>query len=172
MPFIDCVVCGTRVPRRAHNQRYCSLTCKRHVSNRKWHSQPANKAKVKVYGAARYLANRDRIRAVQAKWRAANPEAIRELNHRYRLSKRSVVSEPYTLAEIYDRDKGICQICHKRVNPRLKRPSVRGPSIDHIIPLAQGGNNTRANVQLAHYSCNTKKSHFTVPSGEQLRIVG
>jgi 5-methylcytosine-specific restriction endonuclease McrA len=31
------------------------------------------------------------------------------------------------------------------------------PSIDHIVPLAKGGNHTWNNVQLAHHYCNTLK---------------
>lgn len=43
-------------------------------------------------------------------------------------------------------------------------------SIDHVIPLSVGGDNTRANVQLAHRRCNTAKNNRG--GGEQLRLVG
>jgi 5-methylcytosine-specific restriction endonuclease McrA len=33
-------------------------------------------------------------------------------------------------------------------------PHPKAPTIDHIIPLAHGGDDTRANVQLAHFLCN------------------
>lgn len=34
-------------------------------------------------------------------------------------------------------------------------PHPKAPTIDHIIPLAVGGDDTRANVQLAHFLCNS-----------------
>jgi 5-methylcytosine-specific restriction endonuclease McrA len=43
-------------------------------------------------------------------------------------------------------------------------------TIDHIVPLAAGGDDTKANVQLAHRRCNTRKG---ARGGEQqLRLVG
>lgn len=36
----------------------------------------------------------------------------------------------------------------------LKCPDPGSPSIDHILPISKGGNDTIANVQLAHFECN------------------
>lgn len=44
------------------------------------------------------------------------------------------------------------------------------PSIDHIVPLSQGGTHELANVQLAHYRCNLSKNNRG--SGEQLLLIG
>ena len=43
-------------------------------------------------------------------------------------------------------------------------------SLDHIIPLSQGGTHTYNNVQLAHFLCNISKRDSLLPQGEQLRI--
>jgi len=48
-------------------------------------------------------------------------------------------------------------------------PHPKAPTIDHIVPLSAGGDDTKANVQLAHFSCNTRKN---VGGSQQLRIIG
>jgi 5-methylcytosine-specific restriction endonuclease McrA len=52
----------------------------------------------------------------------------------------------------------------------LKGPHVMCPSVDHVLPLACGGDDTRANVQLAHWLCNVLKRDQG--GGEQLALVG
>lgn len=72
----------------------------------------------------------------------------------YRRYKREKEGERFKVKEIYDRDRWLCGICHKKVNSRLKFPHPMSPSLDHIIPIALGGSHTKKNVQLAHLSCN------------------
>jgi 5-methylcytosine-specific restriction endonuclease McrA len=96
-------------------------------------------------------------------------EHTRRKNHRRRMALYSVPSEPYTLAEIAERDGHRCQLCRRKVDMRLKTPHPLSPSIDHIVPLADGGDDTRANVQLAHRRCNTSKG---VRGSQQLALVG
>lgn len=54
-----------------------------------------------------------------------------------------------------------CGICRKRVRPSLAHPDPRAPSLDHKIPLAAGGSNDVANLQLAHLVCNLRKRAVT-----------
>ena len=66
-----------------------------------------------------------------------------------------------TLKKLYDRDKGICQICGLICIYPGDPQSQLYPSIDHIIPfnkdpLKRGGH-TWKNVQLAHRICNCHK---------------
>jgi len=42
--------------------------------------------------------------------------------------------------------------------------------LDHIIPIAAGGEHTPANLQLAHFLCNSIKRHLG--GGEQLMLFG
>ena len=57
---------------------------------------------------------------------------------------------------VYERDGGICQICRKPVRFG-GRKGPNSPAIDHVIPLARGGDHSYANVQLAHARCNSRK---------------
>lgn len=66
-------------------------------------------------------------------------------------------SEPYTLAEIAERDMFECQRCHDPVDMLLSGLDTWGPTIDHRIPVSRGGPDTRANVQLMHRRCNLIK---------------
>lgn len=65
--------------------------------------------------------------------------------------------EPYTVLELAERDGWDCQLCHEPIDPTLKYPDPNCASVDHVIPLALGGDDTRVNVQLAHLTCNKRK---------------
>lgn len=76
---------------------------------------------------------------------------------RRRALKLGVASEPYTTAEIAARDGFACQLCDLAVDMALVVPDFWAPTIDHRMPLSAGGDDTRANVQLAHFICNSRK---------------
>lgn len=53
----------------------------------------------------------------------------------------------------------VCGICGKPVDFSFKFPHPLSPCIDHIIPVAKGGNPSDiSNLQLAHMCCNRFKS--------------
>ena len=52
-----------------------------------------------------------------------------------------------------------CQLCGALIDPRLTFPSPGSPSIDHIIPLADGGPHEPSNWQAAHLICNIDKGN-------------
>jgi hypothetical protein len=83
---------------------------------------------------------------------------------------RGVTHERINPREIFARDGWRCQLCGTRVHRRRKAPHPLAPSLDHIVPLSLGGTHTRANVQLAHVGCNTRKG--IAKCGSQLRITG
>ncbi|MGV4984527.1 HNH endonuclease [Streptomyces sp. NRAIS4] len=77
--------------------------------------------------------------------------------------------ERYALAEIAARDGYRCGLCRKTVPMDRRVPDLLAPTIDHVIPLSEGGDDTKANVQLAHYSCNCAKGARAL--GEQLALI-
>lgn len=87
----------------------------------------------------------------RAKWQRTNRA------RRARLEQ--VESEPYSTDEIAERDGFRCGLCRRKVNMALRRPNPRSASIDHIVPLSKGGDDTRTNVQLAHLDCNVRKNN-------------
>jgi 5-methylcytosine-specific restriction endonuclease McrA len=60
--------------------------------------------------------------------------------------------------QIAERDLWICQLCRKPVYDKYRFPHPKSASIDHIIPVAHGGNDERRNLQLVHLICNHKRS--------------
>lgn len=83
--------------------------------------------------------------------------------------KRGVATESYTLAEIAERDRYRCGLCRKRVAMAKAVPDSDAPTVDHVVPLSCGGDDTRANVQLAHFLCNSRKS---ANGSQQLALIG
>lgn len=77
------------------------------------------------------------------------------------------VVDPLTL---FERDGWTCHLCKKKVRRNLSGMHLDGPTIDHIIPLAEGGQHSYANTALAHRRCNSNKGARAV--GEQLALVG
>lgn len=102
--------------------------------------------------------------------RLVERERWQQKNRRRRAQLRGAESEPYKLDEIAVRDGYRCGLCGKRVAMGRRCPDLKAPTIDHIVPLADGGSDLRANVQLAHFGCNSAKC--ARGGGEQLALVG
>ena len=76
---------------------------------------------------------------------------------RRRAREHGVHHEPYSRQKIFERDHWRCHIC-KRMTLRTKVvPHPRAPVLDHLIPLAEGGPDTAANVATACFLCNSIK---------------
>lgn len=86
-----------------------------------------------------------------------------------RVRARAITSESYTLGGIADRDRRTCQLCGKRVAMTESVPHPKAPTVDHVLPLSEGGDDTRANVQLAHFLCNATKGS---QGSQQLALFG
>jgi hypothetical protein len=56
--------------------------------------------------------------------------------------------------EILERDGWRCGICRKVIGKKFKYPHPRSKSIDHIVPLSHGGDDTAVNKRAAHLGCN------------------
>ena len=75
------------------------------------------------------------------------------------------VDNDITVEGLYRRDNGTWYLCGGRCNYEdytvIDGTFIAGdwyPSIDHVIPLAKGGEHSWNNVMLAHRLCNSRKS--------------
>ncbi|WP_407670789.1 HNH endonuclease [Paraburkholderia franconis] len=61
--------------------------------------------------------------------------------------------------EVFERDGWACRLCGIPT-PRSKRGTYDhdAPELDHVVPLARGGDHTYANTQCACRRCNSLKS--------------
>lgn len=48
-------------------------------------------------------------------------------------------------------------------------PHPKAPTIDHVVPVSEGGDDTRTNVQLACFRCNSAKG---ARGSQQLALIG
>lgn len=72
--------------------------------------------------------------------------------------------------KVFERDGWTCYLCGRRVLRNAAVPNARAATIDHVIPLASGGDHSYANTRCAHFECNWRKADR--PLGEQLMLVG
>jgi 5-methylcytosine-specific restriction endonuclease McrA len=76
---------------------------------------------------------------------------------------------PYTDREIFIRDNWRCHLCGKKIDPQLPRRHPDGATIDHLVPLSDGGADAPSNVASAHMRCNKAKGVRAM--NEQLRLL-
>lgn len=71
---------------------------------------------------------------------------------------------------IYLRDEWMCWLCNEEVDADLigSRSEWR-PSLDHVIPVALGGDDGEDNLRLAHVWCNSVRSDGRVYDAQFLR---
>lgn len=112
--------------------------------------------------AVRVAAAKVKNYAATKRWRAAHPEHDRDKARRRRALKLGLPSEKYTTEEIAERDGFVCQLCTLPVDMTLPGTDRWGPTIDHVIPLFDGGPDLKTNVQLAHWICNVIKGNASV----------
>jgi 5-methylcytosine-specific restriction endonuclease McrA len=74
------------------------------------------------------------------------------------------VVDTIEIAKLVERDGWTCKLCGRAINPLLTHGDLGYRTVDHVIPLALGGEHSYANTQLAHMRCNMSKgSRATVP---------
>lgn len=59
--------------------------------------------------------------------------------------------------ELRNRDGDECQLCHEPIDMTLRHPDLWSPTVDHAWPFALGGSHDKSNLQLAHWTCNSRK---------------
>lgn len=70
---------------------------------------------------------------------------------------------------VFGRDDWRCHLCGGRIDKRLSGRHRWGPTIDHLVPISEGGEHSYANVAAAHRSCNSKRG---VSGPAQLALIG
>ena len=106
-----------------------------------------------------YLANRESIIKSVTEYAKRNPEKARRWaamrNARARGAVEREAVDKKVLAERYGRK---CHICGGQIPENVDRFHPLYFTMDHVVPLAEGGAHTYENVKPAHASCNKQKS--------------
>jgi len=150
---------ANRDDRAAYDRKYNLLNKELCAAKHKVRRR-ARKAEIAAYDAAYREAHKTEVAAWNAAYRKAHPDKIADNSALRRARKRGASVEKVSRALVYERDGGYCHICGKKVNPKKWH-------IDHIIPLARGGEHSYKNVAVSHPKCNLSKG---AKSGGQLRL--
>lgn len=88
----------------------------------------------------------------------------RDWKHNHRVSDDKRIDKGINARSLYKRDKGVCWICGGQcdLNDYITKNGyfVAGdwyPSVDHIVPVCDGGTDEWTNVKLAHRICNSRR---------------
>jgi len=178
---LECIVCTAPFTYiklgRGRLPRFCSETCKAKRSRRELVSKPCATCgraflPSRVAKASRqpaYCSLTCRPQNAKAKLYRSRRDQRRAYDHRRRAKLMEAGSERFDPAEVFDRDRWRCGICGGKVDKRLAFPHHMSVSLDHIVPLSQGGGHTMRNSQCSHWICNSRK---TDGIGGQMRLFG
>lgn len=124
-----------------------------------------------------YAATRDQRQAADAAWRAANPEAAREVNRRSQSRRRArlrgLPAEPYTMAQLIERDGADCVLCGEPLDLDAMHPEPWAPTVEHLEPISWGpgrsAGDVPSNCAVAHFRCNCQRSDRPHPAAARKR---
>jgi len=160
-----CVFCSAsfKAPKPSSPMRYCSVGC---ANRSKDYAAPApcqdcgettdrkaGRGGVRRCEDCRHKARRNDYRHKNYQRRHATPPPTKKI----------------TLAELGARDGWRCHLCRRKVDPALKSPHDLSPTMDHLEPVANGGDHEPVNLALAHRICNTLRSNR---GPAQLALIG
>lgn len=76
-----------------------------------------------------------------------------------RARKAGAEREHFRRQEVFRRDGWTCRLCLSPINPHAEVPDPWAPTVDHVVPLANGGSHALDNLQPAHFICNSIKGN-------------
>lgn len=165
--------------RKDNRSPYCKL-CVNTYKKKDWNdnketlkkrhkiSRDKRKDKQKIYNKNYGILKKKQISIQKKIYAKANQEKIRSRNQCRRTRMMGGIVEKFLDIQIFERDHWICQICLGKVNKRLKHPHSLSKSLDHVIPIANGGYHTWQNVVLVHLGCNIIKGNRLLTQQQRL----
>ncbi len=181
-----CAWCGTMVTRWGGGGRKygasCSAACRRYLgygntpsasralvhtpreARRDTRPRPDRKPRWFVSGVCRICATpfvsiHSQVTCSPECQAQSQADTRRDHKHRYRARKRSAYLKPVSPLAIYRRDGWACRLCGDPIDQGVDPQADLAPSLDHIIPLANGGTHEPGNVWAAHRGCNARRSN-------------
>lgn len=111
-----------------------------------------------AYAVERQRKDPAKLNARHKAWRCKNPEKAAAHGRKAASARRARIRDAFVEhvdpLVVFQRDEGVCGICTEPVD--------RGEfDVDHIVPLAEGGEHSYANVRLSHVNCNRSRGRGT-----------
>ena len=106
--------------------------------------------------------NKDLCNQLTKKWKLANPDKHKSYKRKSQRKRRSAYSEEYTESDVLSLYGSICYLCNNEIDLLASRQIgsdgwENSLNIDHVLPLAKGGQDILNNVRPTHAICNLKK---------------
>lgn len=173
-----CAGCGERKPLDAYHRdsrakggrRPTCKACRVAIETARYHADPeAHRERMRRFRAQNPEHVRDRDAARYERHRAARIEAALAQTH---IRRARIAANGYekgiTVRALRKRDGDTCYWCGTRMSftrghERGSRPRNQA-TIEHIIPIARGGGHTWGNCTLACWACNISKGARDYPS--------
>ena len=140
-----CEFCDSPIPANVRSRRFCSGACAR-----LWYRWRGDRPAERPCAECGMTIDLNFMHP-SGKRRPATARLCERCRARHRFGM--------SVNQLAARDGAVCAICREAVDMTLRRPdSLFGPSIDHVVPRANGGTDDPDNLALAHFWCNAVKS--------------
>ncbi len=160
-------------PRRAYNQAYyvehqeeLNAASRAYYAEHQEEQQAA--ARDRYYAdveasrarARRYAAEHRAEAITRARlWILAHPDKVSEYAYRRAQRVQAAFVEEVTTEALAERGGAACWLCTEPVDMTLRWTVTEdaAATVDHVVPISEGGEHSMANARLAHWSCNRKR---------------
>jgi len=168
--FKKCKECGNSYTAKNRLEEYCSDKCSNQSHLRNIRKKYRKRSGLKVRTVICAVCGEE-FKTWDKRRNCCSSKCGHKHAKRQRRSKsRDAFVENISISRLFFRDQGRCQLCGKKLNLKRQAPHPLTATVDHIIPLSKNGEHSYKNVQLACFSCNSKKGDRLMDIGEQLRI--
>ena len=167
----SCAVCGSIFETALSKQRFCSESCRLKETARKasarWRENYAAPENWNyICDECGILVERSLAQGRVTKGRYGRfcrvcAKSREKARYRAKTAKRQGIVKPNNIRyeQVFERDGGVCWLCQMSVDSSLPRTSKLGGTLDHIVPISKGGDDSLENIKLAHWICNNRKSN-------------
>lgn len=166
-PIAICAYCGGDTHRSVTGapRTYCSKRCSDSAGYRR---RRATQPRCNIPGCDRPSHSQGMCGSHYSSWwNDENPERKLRLRGGYEARLESQTVEAIPREAVFERDGWVCHLCGEPIPRDAAWPDVLSAQVDHVVPLAKGGDHSWGNVAAAHFKCNAAKrdrlSLATVP---------
>ena len=174
--IMKCVDCGVSFQREYRSSLIRCKKCRKEYLKLKWRryyhkNEEKMRKKAEIYNFRNHKLKTEIVLCLECGKRRYVTKKQKEMfrycgpkcsahaqNRRHKMRKKKAFVEEVSYNVIYERDNGRCQICGRQVHKRWNPHDKLSGTMDHIIALANDGEHSYDNIQLACLYCNVKKS--------------